>query len=59
MAISRFRGLIERRAPVTISPNQRRTTTRSRHHLRDLVLRFCFRFIEPNLDLFDKLPVFE
>ena len=59
MTISRFSGLIERRVPVTMSPDQRRTTTRSRHHLRDPYLGFCFRCIEPNLDLFDKLPVFE
>jgi AAA+ ATPase superfamily predicted ATPase len=44
-------GLIERRIPVTIPPDQRRTTTRSRYHLRDSYLRFYFRFIEPNLEL--------
>jgi AAA+ ATPase superfamily predicted ATPase len=44
-------GLIERRIPATIPPDQRRTTTRSRYHLRDSYLRFYFRFIEPNLEL--------
>lgn len=44
-------GLIERRIPATIPADQRRTTTRSRYHLRDSYLRFYFRFIEPNLEL--------
>ena len=44
-------GLIERRIPATIPPDQRRTTTRSRYHLRDSYLRFYFRFVEPNLEL--------
>jgi hypothetical protein len=44
-------GLIERRIPATTPPEQRRTTTRSRYHLRDSYLRFYFRFIEPNLEL--------
>jgi AAA+ ATPase superfamily predicted ATPase len=44
-------GLIERRIPATIPPDERRTTTRSRYHLRDSYLRFYFRFIEPNLEL--------
>lgn len=44
-------GLIERRIPATIPFDQRRTTTRSRYHLRDAYLRFYFRFIEPNLEL--------
>ena len=35
-------GLIERRIPATIPPDQRRTTTRSRYHLRDPYLRFYF-----------------
>jgi AAA+ ATPase superfamily predicted ATPase len=47
-------GLIERRLPATIPPDQRRTTTRSRYHLRDPYLRFYFRFIEPNLDLVEQ-----
>lgn len=47
-------GLIERRVPATMSPDQRRTTTRSRYHLRDPYLRFYFRFIEPNLDLVEQ-----
>lgn len=47
-------GLIERRVPATIPPDQRRTTTRSRYHLRDPYLRFYFRFIEPNLDLVEQ-----
>ena len=47
-------GLIERRLPATIPPDQRRTTTRSRYHLRDSYLRFYFRFIEPNLDLVEQ-----
>ena len=44
-------GLVERRLPATIPFDQRRTTTRSRYHLRDAYLRFYFRFIEPNLEL--------
>ena len=44
-------GLIERRIPATIPPDERRTTTRSRYHVRDSYLRFYFRFIEPNLEL--------
>jgi len=44
-------GLIERRIPATIPPRERRTTTRSRYHLRDPYLRFYFRFIEPNLEM--------
>jgi AAA+ ATPase superfamily predicted ATPase len=44
-------GLIERRIPATIPPAERRTTTRSRYHLRDSYLRFYFRFVEPNLEL--------
>jgi hypothetical protein len=47
-------GLIERRIPATIPPDQRRTTTRSRYHLRDSYLRFYFRFIEPNLELIEQ-----
>ena len=46
-------GLIERRIPATIPPHQRRTTTRSRYHLRDPYLRFYFRFIEPNLEMIE------
>lgn len=44
-------GLIERRIPATVPPDERRTTTRSRYHVRDSYLRFYFRFIEPNLEL--------
>jgi len=44
-------GLIERRIPATVPPNQRRSTTRSRYYLRDSYLRFYFRFIEPNLEM--------
>lgn len=47
-------GLVERRVPATIPPEQRRTTTRSRYHLRDPYLRFYFRFIEPHLDLVEQ-----
>jgi AAA+ ATPase superfamily predicted ATPase len=46
-------GLIERRIPTTIPPDQRRTTTRSRYYLRDPYLRFYFRFIEPNLEMIE------
>lgn len=46
-------GLIERRIPATIPPAERRTTTRSRYHLRDPYLRFYFRFIEPNLEMIE------
>jgi len=54
--LSRLRdlGLIERRIPATIPPDQRRSTTRSRYHLRDPYLRFYFRFIEPSLDLVEQ-----
>lgn len=47
-------GLVERRLPATIPPDQRRSTTRSRYHLRDPYLRFYFRFIEPHLDLIEQ-----
>ncbi len=47
-------GLIQRRVPATIPPDQRRTTTRSRYHLADPYLRFYFRFIEPNLALIEQ-----
>lgn len=46
-------GLIERRIPATIPSPERRTTTRSRYHLRDPYLRFYFRFIEPNLEMIE------
>ena len=46
-------GLIERRIPATVPPDQRRTTTRSRYYLRDPYLRFYFRFIEPNLEMIE------
>jgi AAA+ ATPase superfamily predicted ATPase len=47
-------GFVERRLPVTVPPDQRRTTTRSRYHLRDPYLRFYFRFMEPNLELIEQ-----
>lgn len=47
-------GLIERRLPAVMPADQRRTTKRSRYHLRDPYLRFYFRFIEPNLDLIEQ-----
>ena len=47
-------GFVERRLPVTIPWKQRRTTTRSRYHLRDPYLRFYFRFMEPNLELIEQ-----
>lgn len=47
-------GLVERRVPATIPPDQRRKTTRSRYHLRDSYLRFHFRFIDPNLDMVEQ-----
>lgn len=46
-------GLIERRIPATIPLAERRSTTRSRYHLRDPYLRFYFRFIEPNLEMIE------
>ncbi len=46
-------GLLERRIPATTPPTERRTTTRSRYHLRDPYLRFYFRFIEPNLEMIE------
>ena len=45
--------LIERRIPATIPAPQRKTTTRSRYHLRDPYLRFYFRFIEPNQEMIE------
>jgi len=47
-------GLIERRISVTVPPAQRRSTTRSRYHLRDSYLRFYFRFVEPNLEMVEQ-----
>lgn len=44
-------GMVERRLPATIPPQQRRTSKRGRYHLRDPYLRFYFRFIEPNLEM--------
>jgi len=46
-------GLVERRVPVTVPPDQRHATTRSRYYLRDSYLRFYFRFIEPNLEMIE------
>jgi len=45
--------LIERRLPATIPLNERRSTTRSRYHVRDPYLRFYFRFIEPNQEMIE------
>lgn len=42
--------LIERRTPVTVPPDERETTTRSKYHLLDPYLRFYYRFIEPNVE---------
>lgn len=47
-------GLVERRIPATTPPKQRRTTKRSRYHLRDPYLRFYYRFLEPNLDMIEQ-----
>ncbi len=47
-------GLIERRVPATLPQDQRRTTTRSRYHLRDSYLRFYFRFVDPNIDMIEQ-----
>jgi len=47
-------GFVERRLPVTIPLPQRKTTTRSRYHVRDPYLRFYFRFMEPNLELIEQ-----
>jgi AAA+ ATPase superfamily predicted ATPase len=47
-------GLVERRIPATVRPEQRQATTRSRYHLRDPYLRFYFRFIEPNLEMIEQ-----
>ncbi len=47
-------GLVERRVPATLPSDQRRTTTRSRYHLRDSYLRFYFRFIDPNADMLEQ-----
>ena len=46
-------GLVERRVPVTVPPDQRHATTRSRYSVRDSYLRFYFRFIEPNLEMIE------
>lgn len=42
--------LIERRIPATVPSKQRKTSKRSRYHLRDPFLRFYYRFIEPELE---------
>jgi AAA+ ATPase superfamily predicted ATPase len=47
-------GLVERRVPVTLPADQRRTTTRSRYHLRDSYLRFYFRFVDPSADMIEQ-----
>ncbi|MEM7134721.1 MAG: DUF234 domain-containing protein [Chloroflexota bacterium] len=47
-------GLVERRIPATIPHHERKSTTRSRYHLRDSYLRFYFRFIEPNLEMIEQ-----
>jgi len=47
-------GLLERRIPATVPPDQRRATTRSRYHLRDPYLRFYFRFVEPHLEMIEQ-----
>ncbi|MFN8490501.1 MAG: ATP-binding protein [Caldilineaceae bacterium] len=46
-------GMIERRLPATVPPDQRRKSKRGRYHLRDAYLRFYFRFIEPNLEMIE------
>jgi len=46
-------GMIERRLPATVPPDQRRKSKRGRYHLRDACLRFYFRFIEPNLEMIE------
>ena len=46
-------GMIERRLPATVPPEQRRKSKRGRYHLRDAYLRFYFRFIEPNLEMIE------
>lgn len=47
-------ALIERRIPAIIPATQRRSTTRSRYHLRDPYLRFYYRFIEPNFEMIEQ-----
>lgn len=47
-------SLVERRIPATIPSPQRKSTTRSRYHLRDPYLRFYFRFIEPNFEMLEQ-----
>jgi len=47
-------GLIERHIPATIPPADRRTSKRSRYHLRDPYLRFYYRFLEPNIDMIEQ-----
>ena len=46
-------GMIERRIPATVPPQQRRSSKRSRYYLRDPYLRFYFRFVEPNLEMIE------
>lgn len=46
-------GMIERRIPATVPPQQRRNSKRSRYYLRDSYLRFYFRFVEPNLEMIE------
>jgi AAA+ ATPase superfamily predicted ATPase len=40
--------LVERRAPVTLPPRQRKPSRQGRWHLHDPYLRFYFRFVSPN-----------
>jgi len=40
-------GMVERRLPVTISPNKRLASRMGRYHIADPFLRFYFRFIAP------------
>src|SRR3990170_5422610 len=47
-------GLLERRLPATVPPDERRSSKRGRYHLRDPYLRFYFRFIDPNLEMLEQ-----
>jgi AAA+ ATPase superfamily predicted ATPase len=42
--------LVERRLPVTVSPERRRLARSGRYHLRDPYFRFYFRFLTPYQD---------
>lgn len=47
-------GLLERRIPATVPPDERRSAKKGRYYLRDPYLRFYYRFIDPNLEMLEQ-----